>query len=106
MLSSGHIRFRRELRPFQTFTLETQLLYWDDTRFVIEQRFVVRKTNTLAATALVQAGLYDRKQRSFVPVQVMFQAVGIDVRRPAITAEVEAFLGAGNAMRQASASNR
>lgn len=103
VLSSGHIRFRRELRPFQTFTLETQLLYWDDTRFVIEQRFVFRKTNTLAATALVQAGLYDRKRRSFVPVQAMFEAVGIDLERPAITAEVEAFLAAGNAMRQASA---
>ena len=103
VLSAGQIRFRRELRPFQAFELETRLVYWDATRFVIKHRVVVSKTGTVAAVALVQGGLYDRKRRSFVPVRTLIEAVGIDIERPAMTPDVESFLTAENALRQATA---
>lgn len=104
VVSAGHIRFRRELRAFQAFDLETRLAFWDDTRFVIEHRLIIGETGTVAAVALVQAGLYDRKQRSFVTVRAMFDMVGVESERPEMTIEVEAFLAAENTLRQATAS--
>ncbi|KQQ23640.1 thioesterase [Methylobacterium sp. Leaf123] len=104
VVSAGQIRFRRELRPFQAFDLETRLLHWDDTRVVMEHRLIAAGTGTVAAIALVQAGLYDRKQRSFVPVRELFAATGAQAERPPMTAEVEAFLSAGDALREATVS--
>lgn len=104
VVSAGQIRFRRELRPFQAFALETRLLHWDETRVVIEHRMIAAKTGSVAAIALVQAGLYDRKKRSFVPVRDLLAATGIVAESPAATAEVEAFLSAGDTLRRATAS--
>jgi acyl-CoA thioesterase FadM len=49
VVSAGQIRFRRELRPFQAFDLETRLAHWDEARFVIEHRLVIRETGAVAA---------------------------------------------------------
>eukprot|EP00913_Durusdinium_trenchii_P027013 g25348.t1 len=103
VVSAGKIRFRRELRPFKAFDLETRLMFWDETRFVIEHRFLEHGTGTVAAIALVLAGFYDRKQRAFVSVEKLRDVVGIEAGPPPMTAEVEAFLGAEDALRRATA---
>lgn len=103
VVSAGQIRFRRELRPFQAFDLETRLLHWDDTRVVMEHRLIAAKTGGVAAIALVQAGLYDRRKRSFVPVRDLFAAVGAEAETPPKSAEVEAFLAAGDTLRRTTA---
>lgn len=100
VVASAQIRFRRELGPFQGFHLETRLLCWDESRFVMEHR-VVTGDSTVAAHALVQAGLYDRARRRFVPVADLFGLVGADAPSPPRSAEVEAFLNADTALRQA-----
>lgn len=103
VVSAGQIRFRRELRPFQAFDLETRLTHWNDTHAVIEHRLMLRKTGVVAAIALVQAGLYDRRARRFVPIATLLATIGIDARSPAMTVEVEAFLSAGDTLRRATA---
>ncbi|ELR18394.1 Mesenchymal stem cell protein DSCD75 family protein [Acanthamoeba castellanii str. Neff] len=40
VLASITTRFRRELRLFQTFSVRTKLLCWDDKAFYVEQQFV------------------------------------------------------------------
>ena len=105
VVSAGKIRFRRELRLFQAFDLETRLVFWDTTRFVIEHRIINRESGAVAAISLVLAGLYDRTNRSFVPVQTLMDASGIDAEIPEITEEVEAFLVAEGALRKATSAH-
>ncbi|PXW64192.1 thioesterase family protein [Methylobacterium sp. B4] len=104
VVSTGQIRFRRELRPFQAFDLETRLMHWDDTQVVIEHRLIIREANLVAAIALVQAGLYDRKQRRFVPVRQLLETIGLEAECPPMSPQVEAFLSAGNTLRRATTS--
>jgi acyl-CoA thioesterase FadM len=39
VVASETIRFRRSLKLFQAFTVETAVLGWDDKAFVVQQRF-------------------------------------------------------------------
>lgn len=99
------IRFRRELRPFQKFRLETRILCWDKTLVVMEQSFFIEggdRDGQLAARALFKGGLYDRNARAFVPVARLMASIGVSGDSPAPTAEVEAFLKADEELKQAS----
>ncbi|UBT80439.1 thioesterase family protein [Pseudomonas amygdali] len=76
IVGSGAIRFRRELKLFQPFMLETRILTWTQTQVVFEQRILTGDGQTLASRGLVLAGLYDRGKRCYVPVEVVFDSVG------------------------------
>jgi acyl-CoA thioesterase FadM len=95
MLSGSAIRYRRELKPFQAFTLESRIVCWRETTFVMEHRFLTRnaagKTIT-AAIALVRGGLYARKQRQFVPASRLVEMAGYSGPSPEFAPEIEAFL--------------
>lgn len=105
VVSAGKIRFRRELRLFRPFTLETRIVGWTDTSIVIEHRVVTRGRDggdILSAIALVRAGLYDRKERAFVTVPQIMAALGREPSdSPAWTAEVAAFIAAEEALKAA-----
>jgi acyl-CoA thioesterase FadM len=104
VISAGKIRFRRELRPFTRFHLETRVLCWEDTFLVIEHRLVSlnrRGEEVANAVALVKAGLYDRKGKSFVRVERMMAEMGIATGSPPVSEEVRAFLDADSALRRA-----
>ncbi|HEV7433343.1 MAG TPA: thioesterase family protein [Pseudorhizobium sp.] len=103
VVSAGKIRFRRELRLFQRFDLQTRLVFWNDTRFVIEHRLVAQGTGAIAAIALVLAGIYDRRKKAFVPVDELFGQAGWQGEAPPMSAEVEAFMAAEGALREATA---
>jgi acyl-CoA thioesterase FadM len=106
MLGSAVIRFRRELRLFQRFTLETRIAAWSDTTAVMEQTFFVADgphKGQMAARALVRAGFYDRKSRSFVTVKRLIAALGLpaeEAESPALTPEIEAFLKSESSLRR------
>lgn len=96
------IRFRRELRLFDKFDVETRLVTWNDVTVVMEQ--VLRfesgpRAGQVASRALFKGGLYDRKSRSFVTIARMMHEIGVDEAAPAPTQEVEAFLKADEAIR-------
>lgn len=105
--SAVAIRFRRELRPFQRYRLETRLACWDRTLVVMEQTFVIdggERDGQIAARALFKGGIYDRKVGAFVTIATLMQTIGVSAQSPEPTPEIEAFLHADDTLRQ-SASN-
>ncbi len=101
--SAVTVRYRRELRPFQKFAIQTRLLCWDDTLVVMEQTFVIdggARDGQIAARALFKGGLYDRGAKAFVPVAALLQTVGVSAVSPAPTPEVDAFLHADEQLKQ------
>jgi acyl-CoA thioesterase FadM len=105
VVSAGKIRFRRELKAFRPFRLETRIVAWAETWFVIEHRLLAAArdgSDVLSAIALVRAGLYERKAKAFVPVARMFDEIGIaEAASPEPSPEVAAFLEAEQALKQA-----
>jgi acyl-CoA thioesterase FadM len=103
MLSGSAIRYRRELKPFQAFRLESCILCWRGTSFVMQHRFVIAgkdgKDQT-AAIALVRGGLYDKKARLFVGAERLAKAVGYEGDSPEITPDIEAFLAVEEGLRR------
>lgn len=104
--SAAVIRFRREIRLFQRFDLETRILCWDQKLIVIEHLFRFRggkHDGVIAARALVTAGLYDRATRTFIEPSRLMTEVGIAGASPPPPPEVVAFLAAEDALREPSA---
>jgi acyl-CoA thioesterase FadM len=98
------VRFRRELRPFDRYRLETRVVGWLDAAVLIEQTFVFaagEREGQVAARALFKGALYDRAARRYVPVAEMMELIGASAVSPAPPADVEAFLAADHAMREA-----
>jgi acyl-CoA thioesterase FadM len=94
MLSGTAIRYRREIRPFQRFTLQSRIVCWRATAFVMEHRYIIEKDGqeVTAALALVRGGLYDKKNRRFVEAVHLMELAGYTGPSPEITPELEAFL--------------
>jgi acyl-CoA thioesterase FadM len=105
VVNAAKIRFRRELKLFQSFRLETRIVAWGETDVVMEHRLLGRRRTgeeVLSANALARTGLYDRKAKAFVAVACMFAEAGVTgVSAPAPTPEVAAFLEAEEALKQA-----
>ena len=104
--STISIRYRRELRLFTRFRLETGLLTWDDASVVMEQLFLIdggERDGQIAARALFKGGLYDRAAKTFVPVARLMSEIGVEAVSPVPSPEVQAFLDADGAMKQTTA---
>jgi acyl-CoA thioesterase FadM len=105
VVGAAQIRFRRELRLFRPFALETRILAWTETAVIMEQRVVARGRDgaeILSAVALVRAGLYDRRAKAYVPVARILAAIGrADAASPAWSPEVAAFVAAEEALKAA-----
>jgi acyl-CoA thioesterase FadM len=104
MVAAGQIRFRRELKPFRLFILETRIVTWSDTHVVMEQRLVSKAqdgSSVLNAIGLVRAGVYDRKERRFIPMERLLGEIGLQAEAPVAAPEVEAFLTAEETLKSA-----
>ena len=103
VLTSASVRFRRELRLFEPFDLETAIVYWQGSTFIIEHRIrFVRsaRKGQIATTALVKGGIYDRKDRRFVSFEEMAEAFGFEAKEsPPATAAIKAVLDSEEAIR-------
>ncbi|MGH8428339.1 MAG: acyl-CoA thioesterase [Bryobacteraceae bacterium] len=84
------IRFQRPLKLWQRYTLATEIVDWNDTWFVFEQRFEI--AGKLAARALVQAQFRTGRER--VPTSEVFAAVGEENLTAPRNGELVAELGA------------
>jgi acyl-CoA thioesterase FadM len=102
------IRFRRELRLFQSFQIETRIVGWAGAHVIMEQVFVVEGENgsrQIAAQALFKGGIYDRQTRSFVTIARLMQEIGApDTPSPSLDPAVETFLRADEELRRAATS--
>ena len=104
VVGAGQIRFRRELRPFQAFRLETRIVTWFDAQLVMEHRLISKARDgspVLNAIALVRAGLYDRRARSFVAMDRLLEELGLEGVPPEPSAEVAAFLASEETLKRA-----
>ena len=104
--SSIVIRYRRELRPFARFRLETRLVSWAEASVVMEQVFVLMdgpQAGQVAARALFKGGIYSRSERKFVDTARMMAEISVTGASPPPTAEVEAFLKADSALKVSAA---
>lgn len=102
------IRFRRELKLFQCFRIETRLLAWDKVSVIMEQTFVMEggpRDGQIAAQALFKGGLYDRSQKKFVEISRLMAEIGVDTVSPVPSPDVEAFLKADHELKQAGRSS-
>jgi acyl-CoA thioesterase FadM len=101
MLSGTVIRYRREIRPFQRFELQSRIVCWRATAFVMEHRYIIEKDGeaVTAALALVRGGLYDKKSRRFVPAAHLMELAGYTGPSPEITPEIEAFLSVEDSLK-------
>lgn len=103
------IRYRRELAPFQKFRLETRLLNWDSMLVIMEQTFVFDggpREGQVAARGLFKGGIYDRRERAFVPVARLMELIGVKAQAPAAAPDVEAFMKADDSMKVATRSEK
>ncbi len=104
--SSIIIRYRRELRPFARFRLETRLVSWGEASVVMEQVFVLTSgphKGQVAARALFKGGIYSRAERKFVNVYRLMAEIGVTADSPVPTAEVDAFMKADAALKMTAA---
>jgi acyl-CoA thioesterase FadM len=103
IVNAGTIRFRRELRLWQAFTLQSRILCWSEAGAVIEHRVVSRRDNVdvVHAVALVRVGLYDRKAKAFVPIKQLMTEMGVSAESPPAPEDALAFLAAEDAMKRA-----
>ncbi len=104
--SSIIIRYRRELRPFARFRLETRLVSWGEASVVMEQVFVVTSgphKGQVAARALFKGGIYSRAERKFVNVYRLMAEIGVTADSPVPTAEVDAFMKADGVLKMTAA---
>ena len=100
------IRYRRELRPFATFRLETRLVSWAEASVVMEQVFVLTSgphAGQVAARALFKGGIYSRKERTFIDTGRMMAEIGVTAVSPPLSPEIEAFLKADGALKVSAA---
>jgi acyl-CoA thioesterase FadM len=100
------IRYRRELRPFATFRLETRLVSWAQASVVMEQVFVLTSgphSGQVAARALFKGGIYSRKERTFIDTGRMMREIGVFAVSPEPSPEIEAFLKADGALKLSAA---
>lgn len=71
VIGAVHMRYRRSLKPFGKFRLETKIVAWDEKWFYSEQRFLVG--SELMAVGVVK-GLFRRKGGT-VPTAEILAAV-------------------------------
>lgn len=85
VLGASTIRYRIPLLPFQKFKLVTEVKYWDEGWFYMEQRFIIKggkKDGAVAAIALVKGSFFDGGgTKSLLPTQTFLDAANDSERQ-------------------------
>lgn len=94
IMSGVSIRYRRELKPFQKFTIETRMVSWQGRTLVMEHLFITEENGKrdIAARELVAAGFYQRAKKQFVEADKVMRTVGVEDASPEPGPDVAAFL--------------
>lgn len=105
ILLASKIRFRRELKAFRKFRVETRIRWWSDTNGIFEHRFITRGrdgSDIVAAVMLAKGCFYAPKDKRFVPFAEMLEALGLpQIDPPEPTPEILAFMQAEEELRLA-----
>jgi acyl-CoA thioesterase FadM len=85
---SINIKFRRPLLPFQSFTLKTRLLCWDEKWLYLEQQ--LESARGVHAKAMVRGLFVDRE--GSVPSRTILNRMGLQEESPPFPTEVNYLL--------------
>lgn len=80
----AQIRYRKSLNPFQTYQLTSQIVYWSDKWFYVEQCFI--RKDTVCAVALVK-GLIRGPQGNISTAEILRVAGYPDHSKPDIPSQ-------------------
>lgn len=94
VLAASLIRFRRSLKPFQRFTLTTQLIGWDEKWLYIEHR--IESGEVLASQSVVRAAFVGKD--GVVPAAQLADALGHSGASPALPIWIAPWRDAERAM--------
>jgi acyl-CoA thioesterase FadM len=104
VLTAAKTRFRRQLRLWRVFRIESRIVYWETTTVVMEHRVVARARDggdIVSAVSLNRGGVYDPKGKRFVPIADLMALMKVKAVSPPASPEVRAFLDAEEALRRA-----
>ena len=76
MMGGVQAVYLREIRLWRKFEVITTIETWDGNQVIGQHRFVF-EDGTTAAILMTTAGIYDLRNRRFVPFDEVMQAVGI-----------------------------
>ena len=88
VVAAETIRFRRSLKLFQVFEVETAIIGWDDKAFIIQHRFLRREE--LVAEAIVRVRILKRSGGT-VSSRELLDLVGRAGASPALPTWIEAW---------------
>lgn len=91
MMGGVEIAFLREIKLWRRFELISGIATWDGVQIVGHHRFLF-EDGTISATALTTAGIYDLRNRRFVPFDEVMEAIGIKAERPEPTEAQRIFM--------------
>ncbi len=87
MLGGLQTAFLREIKLWQRFEVLSSIETWEGSAVVGRHRFVL-DDGRAAATIVTTAGVYDRRERRFVPIDELMRLLGHDApARPLTPAE-------------------
>ncbi len=89
VLGATQMVFRRPLKPFQRYQVETTLEYWDDKWFVMRQHFIA--DGQLFATGRVR-GLFRSRGSNVSPAEVLKLSSWAGVQTPPLSPDLKLWL--------------
>ncbi len=89
----------REIRLWKKFDVVSTVETWEDTQVIGRHRFVLEDGQT-AALVMTTAGVYDFKQRRFVPIDEIVGQLGVEIRPRAPTEEERIFMASHGGLRR------
>jgi acyl-CoA thioesterase FadM len=81
VVAAETIRFRKSLKLFDAFSVETCILGWDEKAFILQQRFI--KGGECIADALIRGRILSRKGGA-VPLRRVLDLAGVPAESPAL----------------------
>lgn len=106
VLSSVQLRFRIPLMPFQSYSLETKVICWDEKWVYLEQQFIIqkgKKAGAVAAIGIVKGGFYDTKNRQTVPTQDLLDILGMQTHSPPFPHYIQDWITAEESLKDVTA---
>ena len=82
VVAAETIRFRKSLQMFDSFSVETRILGWDEKAFILEQRFL--KGDDCVAEALIRGRILSKKGGTVSPRRVL-ELAGVPFESPTLS---------------------
>ncbi|APH73455.1 thioesterase family protein [Aquibium oceanicum] len=89
----------REVRLWKRFEVVSTVETWEDTQVIGRHRFVLEDGQT-AALVMTTAGVYDFRNRRFVPIQEIVHTLGQDIQPRPPSEEERIFMASHTGLRK------